>query len=309
MEQELLKNGIVRENLDTFLKQVDGIISGSFILSCLMNDTNYNDIDIFHKKDNRELGCNVVYLFESVVNFELGNVHKTPVCSDISQNDQNITYYRKTNLITCSVELIGVGESPAKFVLENTDLTCLKCYYDGEFHFMFDWFRFFITKRTNLLKVSSSYFEMIYDPWGDHINKDIDHHVGTIASAMELIDKISYLVKQTGYKHPYLKYFDLENWNHGEVDPSKFNILQLTYESNEYGYNGSWSQTDGLTARTANELTFEETQLVNLYHSLKKNYLGEDVSYYRIYKSLYRCLKYMSRGVIISNFHQFYRKL
>ncbi|SNW62919.1 Hypothetical protein ORPV_1015 [Orpheovirus IHUMI-LCC2] len=169
-KDRLTYHGISYEGLCSFLKKTEGIVTGSFIISCLLGKKFYHDIDIFISREVK--GENLCKTFEGVMldkeYYKGVEFNKTPV--SVSNKDKmTLSYHRSADLQNVKIDICTTDKyNNAKDYIEaHTNFDFLRSYFDGDnFVFNFDIITFYYNPTGRLEFIENTYFDIVYDPWG-----------------------------------------------------------------------------------------------------------------------------------------------
>lgn len=169
-KDKLQYHGISYDGLCQFLKKTDGIVTGSFIISCLLGRDFYKDIDIFITRNVE--GENLCKTFECAMldkeYYKSVEFEKTPVC--VSNKDKmTLSYHRSAYLENVKLDICTVDKhhSARDYIEAHTNFDFLRSYFDGDkFYFNFDIITFYYNPTGRLDFIENTYFDAVYDPWG-----------------------------------------------------------------------------------------------------------------------------------------------
>ena len=350
-KEELKRHEINYEELKNVLVELDAVISGSFIIACLLNTHNYGDIDIFHGRyatfldeNNEKHQANIRRTFEKVTKYDRD---EDVLCCPLSMYDKEseLKYLRKIYLKSIRLEIVKVGENKSEkngkedvvtFIMENNNIDVLKCYYDPNhkeyfdthgFYFPFDIVDFMCNPTCKILNMHCHKFDEIYDPWGrdQFEGKNVNYNDGSVEKAVEITKKCNMLRVPRQYK----KYQQIYSIMDCDAIIGKLGGREMKEDDYIFGVYGMKDNNLKLVTlitlqnilsivRKNLDDNVMEDEINRNYAKVRSTYKGnlkyinkdnemEMYTDYQIYKMLYRCLKYISYGLHISNFYQYFK--
>ncbi len=144
LEDYLKNSNIDYERLFTLLKEGNAIISGSLILSKLLNNKfKSNDIDIYINNLNPlrihpimdffKIGAKTKNKSDSNIKIRINSIGEhTPYSMNPVDKIVNLTVYSKKNKIITEIQLIFINEEPFNFINKNFDFDFCKVAFDGD---------------------------------------------------------------------------------------------------------------------------------------------------------------------------------
>lgn len=294
-KSQLLIRGIKYNELLEFLKLTNGIISGSFITACIREDDQYSDIDIYYQ--NADFKYNICVEMNKIFITEPSKYKKEPIHNpNIDQRDPDaltMEYFHSVN----KVDFVHVNCDPREFITKYADFNIGSAYFDGEFHIPFDIHLFKAHPECRLLAIGREEFEIVYDPWPSGETRNYD--LGIWAQGINIAEQIAQLTLPEEFKRYQ----------------SKLEILPIT--ANEEPRQLELSTRSLCAVENYKHIEEEAAYflkvnfLLNIYKQARNMYIGEsdekgNPTDYRLLKTLYRCLKYISRGISVTNFHDYF---
>jgi hypothetical protein len=172
MRDQCIKMHINLENLNDFLKETQGVIYGSFVLSCLLNTTNFNDIDICVKQiknnDIRAAFSKILVEPSCVEKEEFTPRYICVSCGPELGDTEGFQYHVMLHTTFVSIDILQTKDP----ILQHLNLgtfSLSSLYYDGvDFCFPpdFNLLDFVQDPKFKIHSfVGSINFETIYDPW------------------------------------------------------------------------------------------------------------------------------------------------
>jgi hypothetical protein len=157
-----------------YLKNNNAIISGSFVISCLMDDEQYGDLDIYIKVrpdyNNMVRSTNELTIFNKVFEDDYipGTYIKRPcIFPTTLKNEMTIEYYRKLSMHDTSIDLVTTPIDPKTFIDKQSNFNFLKGWFDGDsFKFPFKPHKWIEKQSGKILNIGSMQFETYYTPDG-----------------------------------------------------------------------------------------------------------------------------------------------
>lgn len=286
------------EALCEYLRKYDGVIGGYFIIACLLNETNFGDLDIFISKypcdvapeEDKKLNAKdywectkeeklkldtiwstwnpvipMLKLFTTTV--ENKSVARIPTAKSGYPCKETITYIRRLYVDgKHKIDFVTVDKDQntgtKNFLERNINLDFLKSWFDGDkFHFSFDVGDFVLKRReAKLLTTKAFEFEELYDPFSFGPGHNFEDYM--TERNQDLFDQVKQLLEHHGQ---FKKYYP------DDIESQQDHIRSL--------YVGEYPE----------------------YNLNDEKYIT-----YAINKTFYRCCKYASRGIHITNIKDFF---
>lgn len=332
----LLKNNIEKYYLDyykfcEFLVKYNGIIMGSFPLSCFDNTICPNDLDIFICSDSNEYFKNFIKIpcanhndvLVDTMHMEIFNMVKGENINIYSNkyhanNLARNKKYKYSFVIENNIIDINVIDQSDKLKMLNNSIECSNIIFDGiqwifplNIKYISD---FIYNKKCNIGNPYSPCFSDIYvnsvdNEFGLHRSSQyfqISHNINNIGDQKmlklfkELID--CYPDKDT---HKYKHNVHYKHYNVNCDNPQLNNIIVNNVYCNKSDLD-EWTSftkaSDSQNDNKAMELYLKVISIIfkidlqNIIH--KYDYVE---NFYYIYRAWYRILKYISRGYIFTD--------
>lgn len=262
-----------------YLKEKDAVISGYFVIACLLDSDEYGDLDIFHPRRHEELKENECATFNRVFEREyvIGTYEKNIAGLPKKTISEMVHYVRKLQVTpTKTLDLVETPCDARLFITKHSNFDFLVAWFDADgFHFPFDLSQWvFGGCKARLLKVGNLEFESYYDPWGF----EEEETSCTSDSGIEINSP------------PFFKWTDQCR-----------NLAKLAAETK-------------MTTPYRNYLPRTPLKNKNLYdlcavfmYCLRLRYKGkEKVTDFRLLKTFSRTLKYTTRKITITNISDFF---
>ncbi|AYV85754.1 MAG: hypothetical protein Satyrvirus36_12 [Satyrvirus sp.] len=307
MINRLESHGIKYENLCEFLKNNNGIVFGSFLIACLLNNELYNDIDIMinrEGKTNKELLLSFNKIFDEKHCPGIDEYTRDPCCVQVK--DYELTYHFILKTPTIKIDLLCCKNDPKDLVTKYIEFDVSRTYFDGTLlHTTIDVNEFVSDPKVTILEPHTYGFDIIYDPWAlvtmfygisnEEYAKLLSK--GTLDNVLSIMANVNDISDFGGY----VDFFRKPKYNR------KLKYIISEEDKNKY------FRTDGpdnYCKHTIRKRNFYCIQIIKMYQDLMKNYVGPlniNTTPYRIYKLLFRCLKFIRRGIRITNFNDFFK--
>ena len=289
-------------NIDIFfklLKEHNGFIFGSFVLACLLDSNDYNDIDIIHPPWKNQIIGSIIGSFglkESDSKYTPRSICKN--CGKIC-GDSELFKYKRSHLFENGLKMDFVESNNVMEHIGKNSFDIDKIYFDGyKFHFVGDLLKFVSFPSFHIIDLKKGIdFQFIYDPWSmncETTNKRKKHwDESEEILDMEEGEEISF-DKPTHLNEDY----ESDTLTYSAFDSLQLNRDQLkTIIKNKFYF--SWFKKKHLDLEV-NLIT----ELILKHYKQKGKYL--EIGKYRLTRSFFRIIKLKSRGFICSNQNLFF---
>lgn len=216
------------------------------MIACLMDSDEYGDLDVYvSKKASRDKHPLSVFNNVFYDTFKPGEYVKTPiaVACDKYKNVPQLNYLRRLDLKDTSIDLVTTPGCPKNFIISNSNMDFLKCWFDGyKVHFSFDIYKWIFKPCGKLLCIGSIEFEHYYEPW---ITDDPESGVAIDENIKILHDKIGKLTRVMEYSPllpPGKSFYEYEenakNLYLGYENTSNYRLVKTIYRCLKYQHRG-----------------------------------------------------------------------